>query len=217
MSYSVILAAAGQSTRFQHAENKLWYVLKDGKPVIIKIIETFLNDEECSEIILVTTKELMDEYWKREYPFYGKLVITWGGEQRSNSVYNGLLACNSEKVLIHDGARPWLSLRDIRQVTDKLNEVDAVILTAKVNDTMKSIEGDKIVDTPNRDLLRRALTPQAFRTDVIRECYQEALARGIEVTDDAQAYQIITGKPVYFVDALDYNEKITTLDDVVGR
>ncbi|MBQ1506312.1 MAG: 2-C-methyl-D-erythritol 4-phosphate cytidylyltransferase [Erysipelotrichales bacterium] len=214
MAYSVIIAAAGKSTRF--GENKLWYRLKDGKPVIVHTLEKFINDEECSEIIFVTTKEFVDEYGP-EHLYTGKVIITWGGASRQESVYNGLLAVTQDTVLIHDGARPWTMIEDIHALVEKLKEKDAVILTSKVEDTIKKIEGDRIVATIDRDTLRRAGTPQGFHTKTIRACYKELIENGLTVTDDAQCYQLITGEDVYFVDAKGFNGKVTTKDDVVGR
>lgn len=214
MAYSVVIAAAGKSTRF--GENKLQYRLKDGKPVIVHTVNIFLEDEECSEIILVTNREFVEEYgW--EHLFKGKVILTWGGASRSESVYNGLLAAREDVVLIHDGARPWTLKEDVRRLLQQLEEKDAVILTSKMEDTVKVIEGDRIVGTINRDTLRRAGTPQGFHTKTIRDCCKKLIEEGIEVTDDAQCYQLITGNPVYFLDASGFNGKVTTKDDVAGR
>ncbi|MBQ4011548.1 MAG: 2-C-methyl-D-erythritol 4-phosphate cytidylyltransferase [Erysipelotrichales bacterium] len=214
MAYSVVIAAAGRSTRF--GENKLQYRLKDGKPVIVHTVNIFLEDPECSEIILVTNREFVEEYgW--EHLFKGKVILTWGGDSRSRSVYNGLLAASEDVVLIHDGARPWTLRDDVHRLLEELETKDAVILTSKMEDTVKIIEGDRIIGTINRDTLRRAGTPQGFHTAVIRECYRRLIDEGTPVTDDAQCYELMTGKPVYFIDAKGFNGKVTTKDDVAGR
>ena len=216
MSYSVIIPAAGKGTRFSGVVNKLWFELNDGTPVILKTLKRFLYDDDCEQIVLVGSQELIEEFNKRNQ-YYGKVVITFGGETRQDSIYNGLLACPHGKVLIHDGARPWITREDVHQVVDLLDEYEAVCLTAKISDTVKVIKDGMITETIDRDQLRRALTPQGFDYEVIRRCYEIARKKGLQTTDDAQLYQLVTGKPVRFVDALHYNAKVTTKDDVIGR
>ena len=216
MSYDVIVLAAGKGSRFSDDENKLLYKLKDGTAVIVKTLRTFLNDDLCDRVVLVASEEIVEEYRKFN-AFYGKLVITFGGERRQDSVYSGILACTPGKVLIHDGARPWVNIEDIHRVVDALNDNEAVCLTAKMTDTVKEVKGDKIVDTLDRDTLRRAQTPQGFDYDAIKEAYKKSIEAGWDCTDDAQLYQKATGKEVKFIDALYPNEKITVYTDVENK
>lgn len=215
-SYSAIIVAAGKGTRFSGGMNKLLYPLMDGTPVIVKTLRTFLGDPFCRTIVLVSSKQLVDAY-REKWPFYGRMIVTWGGKTRQESVYRGLLACMGGKVLIHDGARPWIHIEDIHAVAEALEEEEAVCLTKKVTDTVKTVQGGRITGTLDRDALRLALTPQGFRYSVIRQCYERAMEEGWTATDDCQIYERGTGKKIRFVDAKHFNGKVTTREDVEGR
>ncbi|MCF0112208.1 MAG: 2-C-methyl-D-erythritol 4-phosphate cytidylyltransferase [Erysipelotrichaceae bacterium] len=212
MNYAAVIVAAGKSTRFSGEGNKLFYVLPDGVPVLMKTLNVFVKDERCERIALVVNDEGMD-FMEQQLP-QQKVVVVRGGDTRQQSVYNGLLATDSDIVLIHDGARPWVDEGCIDRLLEALESEEAAILTIPVADTMKRIENGYLVETIDRDSLRRAQTPQGFVRSVLTEAYKEAIEQGLETTDDAMLYQTVTGKPVKNVEGSYDNIKITTISDV---
>lgn len=208
MKYAAVIVAAGSSSRFKADVNKLLYPI-DGKKVIDKTIDIFLSDNDCEKIIVVVNQEV-GYYLKDRTDIY----TTIGGTSRSESVFNGLKLVDSEYVLIHDGARCFLSKRDLDNLKEQLT--DAAILTAYETDTLKQVKDGCIVSTVDRNLVQKALTPQAFKTELIRACYYKANNDDYIATDDASIVERYSDIKIKCVIALDKNIKITTLNDVKG-
>ncbi len=202
--YDVLIVAAGMGLRAKLGYNKTFFVMKDGKNVIDHSISLFRNDEDCKNIIVVTNKEYFDNIEKN-----GKLILCEGGEKRSDSVANGLAHVKSEYVMIHDGARPYLSRKALELVKEKLKEFDAVCLGKMATDTIKKVEGDRIIETIDRRNIFHAETPQAFKTELIRDCYDK---RDVAYTDDASLAEA-NGYEVRIVIDPDENSKLTLKDD----
>lgn len=215
MGYSVIIVAAGKGERFSATTSKILHPLANGKRVIDQTVDVFYRDPNCSQVILVLNEEGM-EYFKAK-PKKGRLVLVRGGNSRQESVYFGLMAAKEDVVLIHDGARPWVEDTNIRSLVETLETEDAALLVVPVQDTMKVVKDGYVVDTIDRNQLRRAQTPQGFHTQEILACYKKAMEDGLTTTDDAQLYQQVTGKPLKCVDGSFSNEKITTMYDVQRR
>ena len=215
MDYSVVVVAAGKSERFYSDTSKILYQLLSGKKVIEQTVETFLNDTWCKQVIIVLSAEGLNYFIDKE--IQGKMVLVLGGNNRMESVNNGLMAAKEEIVLIHDGARPWIKKKQIHQLVEALTNESAAVLTIPIKDTVKMVEDDYIIDTIDRNTLVRAQTPQAFYSKEIRQCYRKALNDKINATDDAEVYQIITKKKIKCVEGCIDNEKITTLEDVERR
>ena len=114
MKYDAIVVAAGKGKRAELGFNKILFKMKNGKTVIENVLDIFLDDKDCQKIILVTDEEIVSK---------NKLVVvTKGGEERIDSVENGLALVESEYVLIHDGARPFLNKKALEEVKEKLEE-----------------------------------------------------------------------------------------------
>ena len=215
MNYSVVIVAAGKSERFSTETSKILYQLPSGKRVIDQTMEVFLNDCWCKQIIIVLNEEGMEYYIDKDKQ--GKIVLALGGDNRMESVNNGLMAVKEDVVLIHDGARPWIKVEQVHLLVEALEKDSAAILTVPIQDTVKKIEDEYIIGTVDRSTLVRAQTPQAFYTNEIRPCYKEAIEKRIIATDDAEVYQIITKNKIKWVSGSIDNEKITTLSDVERR
>ena len=140
-----------------------------------------------------------------------------GGATRQESVYNGLKAVHEENVLIHDGARPWVSKKNVDALLEKLAEHPACILMVPAKDTVKVVEKGIIKETLQRERLWLAQTPQAFDTRLIISCYKRAMDLGIQATDDAQVVELTCDMPVLCVKGSYDNIKITTKEDLKGR
>lgn len=215
MDYSVIIVAAGKGERFSKTTSKILYELPNGKRVIHQTIDAFMENEACKQVILVLNDEGM--LYFKDQSRNGRMVLVKGGNSRQESVYNGLMAVKEDLVLIHDGARPWIKTDQINDLVKALETEEAALLTVPLQDTIKVVKDGYVVDTIDRDTLRRAQTPQGFHTKELIACYKEAMQKGLATTDDAQLYQLVTNKPIRCVEGSFANEKITTMHDVKGK
>ena len=208
MNYDVIIVASGKGIRANLGYNKAFYQMKDGKTVLEHSASLFNEDEECKKIIVVTAKDCMPAVKKNE-----KTVIVEGGEERSDSVRNGLEQVESDYVLIHDAARPFLCKETLETLKRKVLETGAAIPGKKATDTVKIINGDKIVKTIDRNTVFLASTPQGFRTELIKECYGKC--KDISFTDEASLVESL-GYPVSIIEDPYDNRKLTTEEDFIG-
>jgi 2-C-methyl-D-erythritol 4-phosphate cytidylyltransferase len=208
---TAIIVAAGTGSRFGSEIPKQFIELA-GKPVVVRAIEQFARATSIDEIVVVVTSE--------NIPRLGgvhiskPLRIVTGGATRAGSVANGLLAVDddSEIVAVHDGARPFVSTDEIDRTVAKAKEMGAACLVASVTDTIKSVDGNEIAATLDRDKLRRALTPQVFRTDVLRRAF-ELGDMSDTVTDECYLVEKL-GHPIAFVEGSSRNFKITSAEDM---
>ena len=215
MRYSALVLAAGSGQRMKLGYNKVFYELENGKTVLDQALLVFKEDDRCKQIVLVcSTNDIVrisSQYVS------GKVVVVLGGATRQESVYNGLKAVHEENVLIHDGARPWISKKNVDALLEKLAEHPACILMVPAKDTVKVVEKGIIKETLQRERLWLAQTPQAFDTRLIISCYKRAMDLGIQATDDAQVVELTCDMPVLCVKGSYDNIKITTKEDLKGR
>lgn len=210
MKYSAIIVAAGVGSRMNLGYNKVFYTMKDGKTVLEKTVQCFNRHSDCAEIIIVTQKENFDLCdFKTEKP----LILTEGGATRSESVTCGLNRAKEEYVMVHDGARPYVSSRCLDRLVECLNFHDACILAVPCKDTIKVVKDGKIVDTPVRSSLYQAQTPQAFKRSLLEQCYKKAELDGT-LTDDASCVEKYGDTDVVIVEGDYANIKITTIEDI---
>ncbi|MBR0137258.1 MAG: 2-C-methyl-D-erythritol 4-phosphate cytidylyltransferase, partial [Erysipelotrichaceae bacterium] len=166
MKYSAVIVAAGSSKRFKAGENKLLYTLDDGNKVIDHTLAVFKADPDCDQIVVVVNTEVGNYLFSKKNS--GNVVYCYGGKSRAESVYHGLMAVTSENVFVHDGARCFLNLADLNVLKEEFEKSGAAILCRKVTDTIKTVdENGYIVSTIDREALRGAQTPQAFKTDLL--------------------------------------------------
>jgi 2-C-methyl-D-erythritol 4-phosphate cytidylyltransferase len=138
-------------------------------------------------------------------------IVTAGGATRRASVARGLDRIgDAARVVVHDAARPFLTEALLRRVVDALDEHEAAIAAEPVEETLKTVEGDTVVETIDRARVWRAQTPQAFRTETLRRAH--AGARGSAATDDAQLVEL-SGGTVAVVRGDRRNIKVTFEDD----
>jgi 2-C-methyl-D-erythritol 4-phosphate cytidylyltransferase len=175
---TAIIVAAGSGKRFGGEIPKQFLEIC-GKPLIIHTIEKFENCPAVDEIVLVLSREEMTGFYPVIAEFNLKKVtkIVPGGATRAASVHSGLLAIDegaAEIVAVHDGARPLVSVEEIASAIAKARETGAACLTAPVTDTIKEISDGKILRTIDRRNLRRALTPQCFRYEILKRAFADA-------------------------------------------
>ena len=215
MQYSALVLAAGSGSRMKLGYNKIFYELSDGRTVLDHALEIFREDERCKQIVLVCNAN--DVVRISSQYVSGKVVVVLGGKTRQESVYNGLKAVHEDNVLIHDGARPWVSQKNLDALLDALEKNPACLLMVPAKETVKVVEKGVVKQTLKREQLWMAQTPQAFDTRLIISCYKKAADLGIEATDDAQGVEETCDMPVMCVKGSYDNIKITTREDLKGK
>lgn len=209
----VIIVAAGNSSRMGGVNKQT--VMLSGMPVIARTLLAFERSPYINKIILVTKKEdiLKFESICEEYSVNKVTDIIEGGEDRHSSVLNGIdrLSENDESVLIHDGARPFVSDTIICDCVNALKEYDGVLPVVKVSDTVKEATENGIVSkTVDRSCLYLAQTPQGVNI----QKYKVAGNNAGDFTDDASVLEN-AGYKVKTVLGDKKNIKITTPDDII--
>jgi 2-C-methyl-D-erythritol 4-phosphate cytidylyltransferase len=208
----VVIAAGGSSQRMGGIDKVL--ATLGGEPLLIRATRPF---QECSlvdQIVVVVSGE--NEQRCRRLISGGRWSkvsdVCLGGERRQDSVAAGLKRlekCNW--VIIHDGARPLVTVDLIEHGLEAARETGAAVAAVPITDTIKVAGDDHIVQgTPPRQNLWAVQTPQVFRFDVITEAYRKAKD---EVTDDAMPVERLGHKVKLYMGSYD-NMKITTPDDL---
>ncbi|MBP3888451.1 MAG: 2-C-methyl-D-erythritol 4-phosphate cytidylyltransferase [Cellulosilyticum sp.] len=217
---AAVIVAGGSGKRMGTAIKKQFIKLRD-KEVLAYTIEAFNKLEEISEIIVVTGEEDIQKVEKeiiQAYRLNKVSKVVAGGKERQDSVHNGLMAVAGEMeyVMIHDGARPFISEEVLRRAIDKTIECKATIVAVPVKDTIKVINPEtQIVETtPSREMLWSVQTPQSFDKELLKAAYKEANEKGLQVTDDSMIVEAY-GKQVAVVLGEYTNIKITTPEDLV--
>lgn len=217
-----IVLAAGQGKRMNSSVAKQFLFIHD-KPVVYYCLKAF-EQSSVDEIILVTGEGQVD-YCKQEivelYDINKVVKIIEGGNERYDSVFQGLINAEAaEYVLIHDGARPFLTAKIIDQMVEQVKESKACILGMPVKETIKVVDDNRnIIATPNRNTLWAAQTPQAFDYLSIRQAYEnfyhEKNMSDMVVTDDAMLYETYGKLPVKVIPGDYKNIKLTTPEDLI--
>jgi len=213
---TAIIAAAGQGTRLDPKRPKQFLELL-GKPVIIHTLERFDSCSAIDQIVLVSAcdkrgeaEALIENFNIRK----ARSVVT-GGETRAESVHKGLDAVDpaTEIVAVHDGARPLVSVDEIMRTIDAASKSGAACLVSEVTDTIKEIDGQFVSRTVDRSRLRRALTPQAFRYEILKKAFDGADLTDT-VTDECYLVEKL-GVEIALVDGSARNIKITRVEDLI--
>jgi 2-C-methyl-D-erythritol 4-phosphate cytidylyltransferase len=212
---TAIIVAAGSGTRF-NSEKPKQFVDLAGKPLIAHTIERFEEATSIDSIIVVLAVERIDEFKSLTENFgFRKLKdVVSGGSTRAQSTRIGLdsVPADTDVVAVHDGARPLVSPEEINVTVQKAMDTGAACLVAPVTDTIKSIRGSEIGATLDRTQLRRALTPQAFRVEVLRRAF-EGVGLNESITDECYLVEKL-GHPIAIVEGSSRNIKITRPDDL---
>ena len=168
-------------------------------------------------LIVVVVGDARLEFWRDHLsPEFPQARFVGGGDRRQDSVRAGVLyaaQAGAEVVAVHDAARPLVDPADVEAVINAVGGVAGAILSARVSDTVKRVDGnDMVVDTLSRDRLRSALTPQVFQIATLMEVWQRADLKR-EWTDEATLLES-AGIPVRSVLARHPNPKVTTEADL---
>lgn len=216
---TALIPCAGQGKRMGSAVNKLFLDL-GGRPLLAYTLDLFQGNSLIDEVVLIVNENEKD-YCRREvvdkYRYSKIRQLVSGGMERQESVFNGLRHLDQEPglVLIHDGARPFLSRDTLERAVEAGWEKGAAVVGVPVKDTIKVTNADYTVKvTPDRQYLWQVQTPQVFKKNIILKAYEEAVNNGWRGTDDASFVERM-GLPVYMVKGDYRNIKITTPEDLV--
>jgi 2-C-methyl-D-erythritol 4-phosphate cytidylyltransferase len=216
MSVCAVVPAGGAGTRMGGTVPKQFQEL-NGKPILYYTLKTLQDCGIISELILVVPAKEYDKAcsdWLGKPEIVTKVII--GGEKRQDSVYNGFceVSPQTEIVLVHDGVRPFLSHRMIRESVDEAREYGAAITAIPVHDTIKRVDVSGLVSqTVNREGLWRVQTPQVFRYELLQEAFKKANSEKFYGTDEATLIEHL-GKQVKVVEGSEHNIKITRPEDL---
>ncbi|MBM7582885.1 2-C-methyl-D-erythritol 4-phosphate cytidylyltransferase [Caldicoprobacter guelmensis] len=216
-----IVVAAGQGKRMGTDVSKQYLMLGD-KPVVVHVIEAFDEHPSIEAVVLVVAAqdiEYVERGIVRKYGFKKHILVVGGGQERQQSVYNGLKALmkfeDVDIVVIHDGVRPFVTGQMIQDSIHAAGKYGAAVMGVPVKDTIKKVDGEQfVVCTPKRDELWLVQTPQAFKYHLIWEAHEKALQDGFYGTDDAMLVERL-GHPVKMVMGNYGNIKITTREDLI--
>lgn len=212
---ATIVVAAGQSRRFGAATHKLFAPLA-GKPLIIRTLEMVARWPLCGRIVLVINAAHRDSFaaMRAQLEGLGVTDVVDGGHERQDSVRNGLNVLaggDQEVILVHDAARPFPGAHHIAPLCAAALHHGAAILAVPVADTLKRVAADVVVGTVDRTGLWQSQTPQAFRSDVLRQVMR-ASSEGLATDEAALCEQ--AGVTVSVIPGDRVNLKITTLADL---
>ena len=214
-----VIPATGVGNRMQ-ADRPKQYLTLGPQTILEHTLERLLSHPDIDGAVLVLNAQ--DEYWPALHFHHEKpLLLCTGGEQRLHSVFNGLQRLQQQSnanplVLIHDAVRPFVAHQDLsRLIAAALQQDDGALLAAAVADTLKLADDDgKVMRTQSREKLWRALTPQAFRLELISAALRDAIDKNLPITDDASAMELAGFHPQLLASA-SMNFKITTPDDLL--
>ena len=218
MSAWALVPAAGSGRRFG-GEVPKQYLHAAGKPLLRHALEALLAHPGIDGAVIALADG--DARWPGWTTLHGKPVLACrGGAERADSVLAALAAlpagiADDALVLVHAAARPNLQAGDIGALLDAAAaHPDGAILAAPVRDTLKRADADgRILATEPREALWRALTPQAFRRDLLRHALHAARDAGIVVTDEAMAIERLGLHPA-LIEGREDNLKVTTPADL---
>jgi len=207
---NVVIPASGTGSRFG-ADVPKQFLNLNGKDILQHTISVFEKINFIDEIAVAVPNGYRDRV--AGYGFSKVKYITEGGANRAESVYNALkmLPKETEIVLIHDGVRPFVTGEIVLQVVKAVKQHGAAVACCPVTDTIKKVDSaGVIVDTPDRNHLWQAQTPQGFTFKLILDAYAQNIGTLHMITDDSS---LISN--AFVVPSSRRNIKITTTEDIL--
>ena len=204
-----VLVAAGSASRMGGIDKVMAPL--GGEPMIARTVRAFQECDAVSEIVIVTREDLILPIRELTKSCEKVKAVVAGGKSRQESVGKGLNALSKDVKLaaVHDGARPLITWQLIDCCIRAANTYGAAAPAIPVKDTIKTVEGGIVVNTPERAKLRAVQTPQVFDIDLLKGALLKAYQDGAEVTDDCSAVERL-GMSVRIVEGDERNLKVTT-------
>jgi 2-C-methyl-D-erythritol 4-phosphate cytidylyltransferase len=211
----VVIVAAGAGTRTGSPELKQFRWVA-GKPMLLHSVQRFMERPDVAIVVCVLPRAYAGDPppWLFQCDL-DRLLVSVGGRERGESVYNGLsdLPYEVKTVLIHDAARPLADAATIDRVITEARQGHGAVAALPVADTLKEVDDQgRIVRTVPRAQLWQAQTPQGFPRDMIERAYAEARRERVSATDDAALCERL-GLPVVVVRGSPRALKVTEESD----
>lgn len=209
---AAVVVAAGNASRMQGIDKAIAPIC--GVPVLLRTVRALAASDRIDEIVVVTRADLIEtvhDLCAAEEKFR---TAVCGGETRAESVRRGLLAVETDLVAIHDGARPFVTAEIIDRTVEAAEKSGAAAPAIPAKDTMKIAADGFIVTTPDRSTLFAVQTPQVFERTQILHALDEALRKGLPLTDDCSAMEAL-GASIALTQGSDENIKMTTPIDLL--
>ena len=204
-----VIVAAGTASRMGGIDKVMAPL--GGEPMIKRTVRTFQECDAIKEIVIVTREDLLEHISSMCGEFSKVTAVVVGGKDRPESVTNGLNALSKKVKLaaIQDGARPLITWQVIDRTVRAANTYGAAAPGIPVKDTVKTVQGGVVMDTPDRAKLQAIQTPQVFDFDLLRGALKKAAQEKAPITDDCSAVERM-GFKVKIVEGDERNIKITT-------
>jgi 2-C-methyl-D-erythritol 4-phosphate cytidylyltransferase len=215
METRAILVAAGRGERMGAARPKAFLSLA-GQTLLERSARALGAAPSVSGLVAVVPADDIEEARELCEALALPCEVVAGGERRQDSVRAGLVALPAAfdgVVLVHDAARPLVSVALVEAVVQAAREHGAAIPVVPLADTIKQVGDGRVAATVDRDRLAAAQTPQGFRREVLARAYEQAFAAGVLVTDESMAVERL-GLTVACVPGSPRNRKLTTPDDM---
>ncbi|MDO5036804.1 MAG: 2-C-methyl-D-erythritol 4-phosphate cytidylyltransferase [Tissierellia bacterium] len=215
---TLFVAAAGMGRRMNQAINKQFLLIQN-KPILQHTLERFKDISSINHVLIIAREGEEDQVAKilAQADLPQATSIVTGGKERQDSIARGLEAMppQTDLVLTHDGARPFVSREEVESIISASLAHGACCLMTPLKDTLKISQDGKWVDyTPNRDNLFSVQTPQGFSKSILIRAYKQAYEENYYGTDDCSLVEK-TGQRVHLVKGSYNNIKITTKEDLI--
>lgn len=219
MHVTAIVLAAGEGRRIGGDVFKAYLPIA-GRPLVLRTLDRMFAAKTVEKVILVVAGNEItrcNALLRADPALCARpCELQTGGATRQQSAIRGLekIGAETDIVIIHDGARPFVSAALIDRLVEAAAEKGAVVAGLPVRDTIKVVGGDRLIQsTPERSALWEIQTPQVFKRELIIAAHEAAEKNGVQATDDAMVVERF-GKPVYVLEGERTNFKITLPEDV---
>lgn len=217
VNVGAVIPAAGFGKRMGVGFNKQFLTLA-GSPILAHTLRVFQLSEVVTEVVVVGAQDDIPHITEivNNEQFNKVVAIPIGGARRQDSVFAGVQALSStiQRVVVHDGARPLLTLKQLNRFLEDSEGFPSAIMAIPLKDTIKRIaDTGLVIETPPREFLRAVQTPQVFERALLERVHREALEQGYYGTDDASLLEY-RGYPVMALEGSLENIKITTPEDL---
>ncbi|HOP50284.1 MAG TPA: 2-C-methyl-D-erythritol 4-phosphate cytidylyltransferase [Ignavibacteriales bacterium] len=217
----VIIPAAGSGTRCNSDIPKQFIKIND-REILSYTLEAFDKHDGIDNIIVVTSKEYFEliQNIAKNNKISKLIEVVEGGKERQDSVYNALeyvlnnLEPNSDDIiLVHDAARPLISSKIISNIIENVLKFDASVTAIKAKDTILEVLNNNVAGFVNREKIYYAQTPQAFKFNVLYQCFKKSYEQNLYFTDESTMLKYF-GYKVFITNGDISNFKVTTPDDL---
>ena len=208
-----VIVAAGTASRMEGIDKVMAPL--GGEPMVVRTVRAFQNCDAIREIVIVTREDLILPIGELCAAFDKVQAVVVGGKDRPESVRNGLRVLSSKVrlVAVQDGARPLVTEAVIDRTVRAAHTYGAAAPGIPVKDTVKTVQGGVVTQTPDRNTLRAIQTPQVFDVDLLKGALQKAKQDKAVITDDCSAVERL-GMSVKIVEGDERNIKVTTPVDL---